>query len=83
MAIFYIVATVPGGSASVAVPMVRTTPPKEDKVDTSSAEAPIAQTLVAQLGSKAPDDNLVDDDPDLLKFDVVESETICWMNSWL
>jgi hypothetical protein len=63
--------------------MVRTTPPKENKVDTSSAEAPTAQTLVTQLGSKAPDDNLADDDPDLLNFAAAESDIVCWMNSQL
>jgi hypothetical protein len=31
--------------------MARTTPPKEEKVDTSSAEAPTAQPLVARPGS--------------------------------
>jgi hypothetical protein len=56
--------------------MVCTTPP-EDKVDTSSVEAPTAQAFVAQLGSKAPDDSLVEDDPNLLKFDVVEFEIVC------
>jgi hypothetical protein len=45
--------------------MVRTTPPK---VGTSSAEAPTAQALTAQLGNKVPDDALVDNDPDLLNF---------------
>jgi hypothetical protein len=30
-----------------------------------------------------PDENLADDDPDLLKFDVAESEIVCRMNSWL
>jgi hypothetical protein len=73
----------PGGSASAVVSMVRTTPPKEDKVDTLSTEAPMAQALVARSESKASNDNLVDDDPDLLKFDVAESEIVCWMNSWL
>jgi hypothetical protein len=57
--------------------MVYTTPPKEDKVDTLSAEAPMAQALVARPGSKAPDDNLVDDDPNLLNFSTVESKSIC------
>jgi hypothetical protein len=42
--------------------MVHTTPPKEDKVDTSSVEAPIAQALQARLGSKASDDSLADND---------------------
>jgi hypothetical protein len=63
--------------------MAHTTPPKEDKVDTSSMEAPTAQALVARSGSKVSYDNLVDDDPDLLKFDVAESEIICRMNSRL
>jgi hypothetical protein len=36
-----------GGSALVAMPMVRTTPPKEDKVDTSSVEVSMAQALVS------------------------------------
>jgi hypothetical protein len=60
--------------------MVCTTPPKEDKVDTSSAEAPMAQTLVVRLGSKALDDNLVDDDLNLLNFITVESEIVCQMS---
>jgi hypothetical protein len=60
----------------VVAPKVHTTPPKEDKVDTSSAEAPTAQALVAQLGNKAPDDNLTDDDLDLLNFATAESEII-------
>jgi hypothetical protein len=34
------VLTIPGGSESVVVPMVRTTPPKEDNVDTSSVKVP-------------------------------------------
>jgi hypothetical protein len=33
--------TIPGGSALVVAHMDRTTPPKEDKVGTSSAEAPM------------------------------------------
>jgi hypothetical protein len=33
--------------------MVCMTPPKEDKVDTSSAKVPMAQTLVARPVSKA------------------------------
>jgi hypothetical protein len=57
--------------------MVHTTPPKEDNVDTSSAEASTAQALVARPGSKAPDDNLADDDPVLLNFAAVESEIVC------
>jgi hypothetical protein len=57
--------------------MVRTTPPREDKVGTSSVEAPTAQALVARSGSKASDDNLADDDPELLNFHVTESEIVC------
>jgi hypothetical protein len=56
---------------------------KEDKVDTSLVEVPTAQAFVAQLGSKAPDDNLVDDDLELLNFDAVESKIICQMRSRL
>jgi hypothetical protein len=41
------VLTIPGGSASVVAPIDCTTPPKEDKVGTSSTEAPMAKTLVA------------------------------------
>jgi hypothetical protein len=59
--------------------MVLTTPPKEDKVDASSTEAPTAQALVARLGSKAPDDNLTNDDSDRMNFIAVESEVVCWM----
>jgi hypothetical protein len=55
----------------------------EDKVDTSSAEAPKAQALVARLGSKASDDNLADDDLDLLNFATMKSEIVCWMSSQL
>ncbi len=61
-------------------PMVCTTPPKEDKVDTSSVEAPTTQALVGRLGSKELDDNLVDNDLDLLNFTVVESEIIYRMS---
>jgi hypothetical protein len=75
--------TILGGSASEAEPKVRTTPPKEDKVDTSSVEVPIIQALVAQPGSKTSDDNLADDDPDLLNFVAMGSEIICQMSSWL
>jgi hypothetical protein len=57
--------------------MVRTTPPKEDKADTSSAEVLMAQALVVQLGSKPPDDNLADDDLDLLNFSAAESKIFC------
>jgi hypothetical protein len=63
--------------------MVRTTLPKEDKVGTSSTEASMAQALVTRLGSKVSDDNLTDDDLDLLNFDAVESEIICWTSSQL
>jgi hypothetical protein len=63
--------------------MVQTTPPKEDKVYTSLVEGSMAQALVARLGSKVPDDNLVDDYLNLLNFTVVESEIICWMSSRL
>jgi hypothetical protein len=62
---------------------VHTTMPKVDKVDTSSTEAPMAQALVARLGSKAPDDNPIDDDSILLNFTVVESWTACRMISRL
>jgi hypothetical protein len=58
--------------------MVHTIPPKEDKVGTSLMEAPMAQVLVAQPGSKVPDDNLADDDPDLLNFDMTEFDIVCW-----
>jgi hypothetical protein len=63
--------------------MVRTTPPKDDKVCTSSLKAPIAQALVARSGNKVQDDNLAHDDPDLLNFDAVESEIVCRMSSYL
>jgi hypothetical protein len=48
--------------------MSRTTLPKEDKVGTSSSEAPMAQALVARSGSKAPNDAPINDDPKLLNF---------------
>jgi hypothetical protein len=41
------VLTILRGSALVVAPMDRTTPSKEDKVGTSSAQAPMAQALVA------------------------------------
>jgi hypothetical protein len=63
--------------------MVRTTLSKVDKADTSSAEAPMTRALVAQPGSKASNDNLTDDDPDLLHFDVVESGITFWTSSLL
>jgi hypothetical protein len=53
--------------------MDRTTPSKVNKADTSSAEAPTAQALVARSGSKVPDDTSIDDDPDLLNFAVAMS----------
>jgi hypothetical protein len=58
----------------VMAPMDRATPPKEDKVDTSLTDVPTAQALVARPESKAPDDNLGDNDPDLLNFATVGSE---------
>jgi hypothetical protein len=67
------VLTIPGVSASAVEPMAHTTPPK---VDTSPVEAPTVQALVARPGSKAPDDNLGDDDPNLLSFGAAESEII-------
>jgi hypothetical protein len=56
--------------------MVHTTLPKVDKVDTSSTEVPTAQACL-------PDDNLADDDPDPLNFDMAESKIVCWMSSQL
>jgi hypothetical protein len=56
---------------------------KEDKVDTSSVEVPTAPALVARSKSKAPDDNLGDDNPDLLNFAAVGSEIDCQMSSRL
>jgi hypothetical protein len=49
--------------------MVRTTPPKKNKVDTSLVEVPMTQALVALPGSKEPDGNLFYDDLGLLNFD--------------
>jgi hypothetical protein len=43
----------------------------------------MTQAMVAQPGSKVSVDNLIGNDLDLLKFDMVESKIICWMNSWL
>jgi hypothetical protein len=57
--------------------MLHTTPSEEDKMGTSSVEAPTTQALVARPGSKAPDDNFTDGDPDLLNFDVAEFEIVC------
>jgi hypothetical protein len=61
--------------------MVCITLPKVDKIGTPLGEVPTAQALVARLGSKASDDDLVDDDPDLLNFTTVESKIICQMSS--
>jgi hypothetical protein len=77
------VLTIPGGSASVVAPMDRTTPSKEDKVETSSAEAPTAQALVARLESEMPDYNLGGDTPDLLNVAVVGSEIACQTSTQL
>jgi hypothetical protein len=63
------------------VAMSRTTLPKEDKVSTSSVEAPRAQALLARPGSKVSNNTLADDDPDLLNFGATESEIVCWMSS--
>jgi hypothetical protein len=72
------VLTITDGSALVAESMDRTTPPQVDKADTSSTEAPTTQALVARLGSKAPNDAPIDDDPDLLNFTAAVSWTGCW-----
>jgi hypothetical protein len=48
--------------------MDRTTPPKVDKADISSTEAPTAQALVTRSRSKMLDDISIDDDPNLLNF---------------
>jgi hypothetical protein len=65
------------------VSVVRTTPPKEDKVGTSSVEPPTAQALAAQSRSKVPNDTLADDAPELLNFDAEEFEIVCQMSSRL
>jgi hypothetical protein len=39
--------------------------------------------LAVRSESKALDDNLADDDSNLLNFNVVESEIVCLMSSWL
>jgi hypothetical protein len=67
----------------VVVSTDHTTTPKKDKVGTSSVEVPTAQALVARLESKAPDDTLIDDDPDLLTSGAVESKIIYRMSSRL
>jgi hypothetical protein len=63
--------------------MDHTIPPKEDKVGTSSTEAPMSQALVARPESEAPDDNLGGDAPVLLNATIVASEIACWMSSQL
>jgi hypothetical protein len=60
------VLTISGGSASAMEPTIRTSPPKMDKVGTSSMKIPMVWALVTQLGSEAPNDSPIDDDPDLL-----------------
>jgi hypothetical protein len=40
----------------------------------------MAQALVAQMESKTPDDDFVDDDPGFLNFTAVGSETVCRMS---
>jgi hypothetical protein len=78
-----LVMTILGESASSAEPMVHTTQPKVDKVDTLSVEAPMVRALAAQPRSKAPDDNPADDDLDLLNFTAVGSWITWWMSSLL
>jgi hypothetical protein len=63
--------------------MVRTTLPRVDKAGTSLAEVPTAYALVARPGSKALDDNLVDDDPGFLNFVTAEFEIVCRTSPWL
>jgi hypothetical protein len=63
--------------------MVRTTLAKVDKAGTSSVEVPTAHALVAQAKSKAPDDDLIDDDPGLLNFITTEFEIVCRTSSQL
>jgi hypothetical protein len=77
------VLTILGGGASVVAPMDRTTPPKEDKVGTSSAEAPTAHALVTQPKSEVLDDNLGGDAPNLLNAAVVGSKIACRTSSRL
>jgi hypothetical protein len=69
-----------GESASAMKSTDRTTPPKVDKADTSLVEAPTAQALVVQLGSKTPDDAPIDDHPYPLNFAVAVSWIVGWMN---
>jgi hypothetical protein len=63
--------------------MGRTTPPKEDKVGTSTMKAPMAHALVARSESEAPNDNLGCDASILLNATVVGSEVACRMSSQL
>jgi hypothetical protein len=65
----------------MVVPMLHTTPHKEDKAGTSSAEAPMVWALVAWLGSKKLDDNLADNNLNLLNFNAMDSEIICRTSS--
>jgi hypothetical protein len=58
--------------------MVCTTMPKVDKAKTSLAEAPTLPALVAQPGSRAPDDTPFDVDPNLLNFAAVS-----WIDYWM
>jgi hypothetical protein len=58
--------------------MDRTTPPKVNKVDTSSTQTPMAQALVARSRNKASDDSHVDDDPILVNFVAAVSWIGCW-----
>jgi hypothetical protein len=73
------VLTISGGSALATESMDRTTPSKVNKENTSSAEAPTTQALVARLRSKASDDAPVDNDPDLLNFVTAVFWIGCWM----
>jgi hypothetical protein len=57
-----------------------TTPPVDDKADKSSTEDPRAQALVAQLGSKVPNDAPIDDDLGLLNFTMMVSWVVGWMS---
>jgi hypothetical protein len=43
----------------------------------------MAHALVARPGSETPNDNPIDDDPDILNFVVVESRIACRMSSRL
>jgi hypothetical protein len=78
-----LILTIPGGSTSVTEPKVCITPPKVDKVHTSSVEVPMAQALVARPRSTTPDGNPADDNPDVLNFATVESWIAYRMSSLL